>query len=180
MSLKFDVTSVPPTSEAIKAELKHQKRRFWLFNLLGLVTSIVFSYLLMFSNYATVFFEWDFALPMMAVQANHERVAEMASLFSFLIFTYNFIRFDEAKSNLTTLDSSRCEKALALSTKYPEINAYRLAVVKQRLLVNADLDAIERFPKEQEQRQTKDKLQHDFDNLHNPNYQNETNDEYKP
>lgn len=179
MPLKFDVTRVPPTNEAIKAELKHQKRKFWLFNLLGLVTSITFSYLLMFANLGGAVFEWDFALTMKAVQTHHKRIAEMAALFSSLIFAYNFIRFDVGKSDLTNLNLSRCEKALALSTEHPEINAYRLAVVKQRLLVNADLDAMERFPKEQEQRQAKDKLQHDFDKLHNPNYQNETKDETK-
>ena len=58
-------------------------------------------------------------------------------------------RTDERRRMEDIIDPDDCYKALELSKQYPEIEAYRIAVARQRQLVKGDLQEMIRYKKEQ-------------------------------
>lgn len=167
MALKFNITGVPPSAEDIQAGIAYQKRRFWRFSLWSLVPIAIISYAMMCGLWQLQQMLRDESHPIPFLEAPFLENAVLLTIgISAFVMACNLDIFYGDKRKLTTLDLPRCHKALTLSTEYPEIEAYRLAVIKHRKLVNADLDAMERFPEEQAQRLAKAMLQQDFEALH--------------
>lgn len=57
----------------------------------------------------------------------------------------------EAKCQLAIINGTQSERIIALSERYPEVNAYRCAVIQQRELTNGDALIMEKIAIERNQ-----------------------------
>lgn len=183
MKLKFDINGVPPTTEDINTEIVRQRRRMKLYILCSFPLSFLFYYMLitvliLFWMIGGLLFAGAHSLNDLYILLDQAKGKTplvipifIAIITSILSFYENKRIFKQGERQLSTIDPLSCEKALKLSKQYSQINAYRMAVIKQRLLTNEDLAAMERFVTDQSMLEAKAKLEQKyqtaFDELHN-------------
>lgn len=160
MTIKFEITGVPPTTEDIQSEIKKK-------GLLGLLAGYLFIYiiLLIIGFFISKVFGQVQTIPAWWI---------ITFIMGFMIImSIGTSEYKTNKHQLSDIDLDSCEEAVALiqscAIEYPEVEAYWLAAIKQRHLTNGDLEAMERFVQEQKQSISTAKKQAAFDALHNPN-----------
>lgn len=157
-NIEFNINKAPPSDADIKATLAWLEKPSTLFKrLTGLIAAVVITsigliYIVfpLMALAALTPLDMDFSI---SEWITGQRALTLSSaltiLIVFSVLAFNGLGIQADIQKLSAVDSTACAHIINLCTQYPQIAAYRLAVTKERHVVNADYEAMKDFARKQ-------------------------------
>lgn len=157
-NIEFNINKAPPSDADITAVLVRLEKPSTLFKRLAglLAAATIFSIFLIYLCPAVFLLGVGGIMDITPIEwvtsplaLNLSTILLFALVISVLAFAGLGIQDDIQR--LSAVDSAACAHIINLCALYPQIEAYRLTVTKERQIINADYDAMKNFLSEQSQ-----------------------------
>ena len=171
---EFDINKAPPSDAYIKAAIAELEQPSTLFKRLvtliaiAAAVSIIVIYILFPLAVAAFTHGMDFIIGWITGQTALNLAIAITVLMVIATLTFGGLGIHKDLQELSVIDSDTAVHIIRLCEQYPQIDAYRLAVLKDRQIVNADYEAIKRYLEEQSRLKFAAEQQAKIDAVQNP------------